>query len=161
MTEATSNVMVLVHRKERGATVARRYLALQCILDAVQVLEALGEQVLRSVHDHIVWARQPAVTGERLPQRLQPSKEIFLPKKTTNTQVKWLTISVFTHLADGTSLTGQCEQPIIWSQHRPAELAGLYLVCMFHFEPFLQVNGSSLRKGHAELVCIFQQLQHL
>ena len=57
------------------------YLALQCILDAVQVLEALGEQVLRSVHDHIVRARQPAMTGESLPQRLHPSKATLLLKR--------------------------------------------------------------------------------
>ncbi|KAA6429687.1 MAG: hypothetical protein FRX49_00121 [Trebouxia sp. A1-2] len=90
--EVASNVMVLIACKRKKNDRSNQ----QCHGLGAQkgkgsnsgkkVLEALGEQVLRSVHDHIVWARQPAVTGERLPQRLQPSKEIFLPKKTTNTQ---------------------------------------------------------------------------
>lgn len=83
----------------RGATVARRYLALQCILNAVQVLEALGEQVLRSVHDHIVRARQPAMTGERLPQRLHPSKVTLLQKqRNINAKTKWLNTFQSLHL---------------------------------------------------------------
>ncbi len=105
---------------------ARRYLALQCILDAVQVLEALGEQVLRSVHDHVVRARQPAMTGERLPQRLHPSKVILLPKVKKNKHRGKMVdyFSVFIYLTNGVSLAGRCEQPILWLQHRPAKLAG-------------------------------------
>ncbi len=71
-----------------GATGAKRYLALQCILDAVQVLEALGEEVLRSVHDHVVRARHPPMTRERLPQRLHPSKVMLLRKHETQIQKK-------------------------------------------------------------------------
>ena len=65
-----------LHRIGRGAREARRYLALQCIFDAVQVLEALGEEVLRGVHDHVVRARHTPMTGERLPQCLHPTKVI-------------------------------------------------------------------------------------
>ncbi len=103
MTEVASSVMALIacDRKSSDRSNAQRhgldwtwqkgeqqgqegYLALQCVLDAVEVLEALGEQVLRGVHDHIVRGRQPAMTGERLPQCLHPSKMTQSQKRKTN-----------------------------------------------------------------------------
>ena len=72
------HTVLIAHGRKGKQQVQEGYLALQCILDAVEVLEALGEQVLRSVHDHIVRARQPAMTGESLPQRLHPGKATLL-----------------------------------------------------------------------------------